>query len=62
MAPWVDQLVAEHRPLPLAGQLNAAIGDFNWVTPIAMGITLPALLLLDGTCGRAAGGRSRRPA
>jgi hypothetical protein len=48
LAPWVDQLVAEHRPLPLAAQLNAVIGDFNWVTPIALGITLPALLLPDG--------------
>jgi hypothetical protein len=48
MAPWVDQLVAEHHPLPLAAQLNAVIGDFNWVTPIALGITLPALLLPDG--------------
>ena len=48
MAPWVDQLVAEHHPLPLAAQLNAVVGDFNWVTPIALGITLPALLLPDG--------------
>jgi hypothetical protein len=48
LAPWVDQLVAEHRLLPLAAQLNAVIGDFNWVTPIALGITLPALLLPDG--------------
>jgi hypothetical protein len=23
LAPWVDQLVAEHRPLPLAAQLAA---------------------------------------
>ena len=48
LAPWVDQLIAEHRPLPLAAQLNAVIGDLNWVTPIALGVTLPALLLPDG--------------
>jgi hypothetical protein len=48
LAPWVDQLLAEQRPLPLAAQLNAVIGDLNWVTPIALGVTLPALLLPDG--------------
>jgi hypothetical protein len=48
LAPWVDQLIAEHRPLPLAAQLAAVIGDLNWVTPIALGVTLPALLLPDG--------------
>ena len=48
LAPWVDQLLADHRPLPLAAQLNAVVGDLNWVTPIALGVTLPALLLPDG--------------
>jgi hypothetical protein len=48
LAPWVDQLLAEHRPLPLAAQLNAVVADLNWVTPIALGVTLPALLLPDG--------------
>jgi hypothetical protein len=48
LAPWVDQLLVEHRPLPLAAQLNAVIGDLIWVTPIALGVTLPALLLPDG--------------
>src|SRR4029453_14470926 len=48
LAPWVDQLLAQHRPLPLAAQLAAVIGDLNWVTPIALGVTLPALLLPDG--------------
>jgi hypothetical protein len=48
LAPWVDQLIADHRPLPLAAQLNAVVGDLNWVTPIALGVTLPALLLPDG--------------
>jgi hypothetical protein len=48
LEPWVDQLLAEQRPLPLAAQLNAVIGDLSWVTPIALGVTLPALLLPDG--------------
>jgi hypothetical protein len=46
--PWVDQLLADHRPLPLAAQLNAVVGGLNWVTPIALGVTVPALLLPDG--------------
>jgi hypothetical protein len=46
--PWVGQLLAEHGPLPLAAQLNAVVADLNWVTPIALGVTLPALLLPDG--------------
>ena len=29
--PWVAQLVAEHRPLPLAAQAAAVYGEFNWV-------------------------------
>jgi hypothetical protein len=48
LAPWVDQLLAEQRPLPLAAQLNAVVADLNWVIPIALGVTLPALLLPDG--------------
>jgi hypothetical protein len=60
--PWVGQLLAEHRPLPLAAQLNAVVSDLNWVTPIALGVTLPALLLPDGHCGRVAGGRWWPPA
>jgi hypothetical protein len=48
LAPWVDQLIAEHRPLPLAAQLNAVVADLDWVMPIALGVTLPALLLPDG--------------
>jgi signal transduction histidine kinase len=48
LAPWVDQLLAEQRPLPLAAQLNAVVADLNWVTPIALGVTLPALLLPNG--------------
>jgi hypothetical protein len=46
--PWVDQLVRDHRPLPLAAQLAAVAGEFNWAPAIALGITLPALLVPDG--------------
>jgi hypothetical protein len=48
LTPWVDQLIADHRPLPLAAQLNAVVGDLDWVMPIALGVTLPALLLPNG--------------
>jgi hypothetical protein len=46
--PWVDQLLRDHRPLPLVAQLAALVGEFNWVPAIALGITLPALLVPDG--------------
>ena len=46
--PWIDQLVREHRPLPLAAQLAAVYAEFGWAPPIALGVTLPALLLPDG--------------
>ena len=48
MGPWVDQLVLDHRPLPLAAQFGAMIGEFNWAPAVALGITLPALLVPDG--------------
>ena len=48
LGPWVDQLVLDHRPLPLAAQLGALIGEFNWAPAVALGITLPALLVPDG--------------
>ena len=48
MGPWVDQLVLDHRPLPLAAQFGALIGEFNWAPAVALGITLPALLVPDG--------------
>jgi hypothetical protein len=48
VAPWIEQLVREHRPLPLVAQLVAATGDLSWAPAIALGITLPALLLPDG--------------
>ncbi len=46
--PWIDRLVRDHRPLPLVAQLVAAVADFGWAPAIALGVTLPALLLPDG--------------
>jgi hypothetical protein len=46
--PWVDQLVREGRPLPLAAQLTAVAGSFLWAPGVAFGITLPFLLLPGG--------------
>jgi hypothetical protein len=46
--PWVNQLVLDHRPLPLVAQLGALVGEFNWAPAVTFGITLPALLVPDG--------------
>jgi len=46
--PWIDQLVRERRPLPLIPQVVAATGDLSWAPAIALGVTLPALLLPNG--------------
>jgi two-component system, NarL family, sensor kinase len=46
--PWVNQLILDHRPLPLVAQLGALVGEFNWAPAVALGITLPALLVPDG--------------
>jgi hypothetical protein len=48
LGPWVDRLILDHRPLPLAAQLGALVGEFNWAPAVALGITLPALLVPDG--------------
>jgi hypothetical protein len=45
---WIAQLLRAGRPLPLAAQLAAASGEFSWAPAIALGITLPALLVPDG--------------
>jgi hypothetical protein len=45
---WIAQLLRANRPLPLAAQLAAATGEFSWAPAIALGITLPALLVPDG--------------
>jgi hypothetical protein len=44
----VDQLILDHRPLPLLAELGAVVGEFNWAPAVAYGITLPALLVPDG--------------
>jgi hypothetical protein len=46
--PWVDQLQRSGRPLPVAAQYLALIGDTFWAIGIALAITLPLLLLPDG--------------
>ena len=48
LAPWVDLLFREHRPLPLVAQLAAMASELMWAPAIAFGVTLPALLLPDG--------------
>ena len=46
--PWVDALLEGGRPLPLAARLAALAGDSLWAVGIALGVTLPLLLLPDG--------------
>jgi hypothetical protein len=46
--PWVDRLIRDHRPLPLAAQLAAVAGEFLWAPLVALAITVPFLLLPDG--------------
>jgi hypothetical protein len=48
LAPWVDQLLREGRPLPFIAQLTVASADLSWAPAIALGVTLPALLLPNG--------------
>jgi hypothetical protein len=48
IAPWIDRLLHDHRPLPLLAELVAVVGDYGWAPAIALGVTLPALLLPDG--------------
>jgi hypothetical protein len=45
---WVDQLVATDRPLPPWAQVYAAVTEPLWAPAIALGVTLPLLLLPDG--------------
>jgi hypothetical protein len=44
----VDQLVRDHRPLPLAVQLAVVAREVVWAPGRVLGITLPLLLLPDG--------------
>jgi hypothetical protein len=46
--PWLDTLLRQQRPLALAGQLAVVLREFSWAPAIALGITLPFLLLPDG--------------
>jgi hypothetical protein len=46
--PWVNHLVRAGQPLPLAAKLAAAFGEYTWAPAIALGVTLPFLLLPDG--------------
>jgi hypothetical protein len=48
LEPWVDQLIREQRPLPLVAQAVVAAGTLGWAPAIALGVTLPALLLPNG--------------
>jgi hypothetical protein len=45
---WLGQLLADHRPLPLAAQATAVYGEFSWGPATVLGVTLPALLVPDG--------------
>jgi len=45
---WVDQLVAERRPLAPAAQLSAVFGENNWAPATVLGVILPALLVPEG--------------
>jgi signal transduction histidine kinase len=48
VAPWVDQLLREHRPLPFVAKVLVASGSLAWAPAITLGVTLPALLLPNG--------------
>ena len=45
---WLDQLIAEQRPLPVAAEVAAVYGEFNWAPATVLVVTLPALLVPDG--------------
>jgi hypothetical protein len=46
--PWVNRLLVDHRPLAPAGQVAVVFRETSWAPAIALGITLPFLLLPDG--------------
>jgi hypothetical protein len=54
--PWVDQLVRDGRPLPLAAQVAAVAGEFLWAPGVAFGLTVPFCCYPAGDCARGAGG------
>jgi hypothetical protein len=48
LGPWIDQLVRDQRPLPLIAKLDAMAAVTIWAPAIALGVTLPALLVPNG--------------
>jgi hypothetical protein len=48
LGPWIDQLVRDQRPLPLLAKLDAMAEVTIWAPAIALGVTLPALLVPNG--------------
>jgi hypothetical protein len=46
--PWLVQLLRAHPPLPLLAQLAVVASQVIWAPAIALGITMPFLLLPDG--------------
>jgi hypothetical protein len=46
--PWVNQLLVDHQPLAPAAQVAVVFRETSWAPAIALGITLPFLLLPDG--------------
>ena len=46
--PWLYQLFRDHQPLPLVAQLAVVASQVIWAPAIALGITLPFLLLPEG--------------
>jgi hypothetical protein len=46
--PWLETLLVDRRPLALAGQVAVVFRETGWAPAIALGITLPFLLLPDG--------------
>src|SRR4029453_16611916 len=46
--PWLDQLVRDQLPLSLLAKLTAVAEVTVWAPAIALGVTLPALLVPDG--------------
>jgi len=36
LEPWVEQLLRDHRPLPLAAQVVVAVAKLGWAPPIAL--------------------------
>ena len=46
--PWLDMLIRDRRPLALAGQVAVVFRETSWAPAIALGITLPFLLLPNG--------------